>query len=158
MIEELPQVTNSEEFLPPSVTSVPSSWPQASSWKFEGFALEITPWICSCCHDKVIHSQLFRMFVRHFPAATDRRMVPANEFVPEHPVIRYERLPKTTQLCAKCVDTESGSKHFRVCSETEFRNAAEQARLLEAQKPKKSNVVQMPLAPAAIAKKLENLL
>ena len=146
------------EILPPSVSTVPAHWPQASSWKFEGFALEITPWLCKCCGDKTVHSQLFRLFVRHFPETTDRRKVPATEFVPQHPVIRYEMLTKTTELCAKCVDTQAGEKHFRICDENEFRLAAAKAREeLSASRPRKSNVVSI-LTKGQIASKLENLI
>ena len=146
------------ELLPPSVSSVPADWPQASSWHFEGFALDITPWRCKCCSDEIVHSQLFRMFVRHFPSTTDRRMVPAHEFVRDFPVIRFIREPRYTQICSKCVNTMEGNKQFKVCSEDEFRAAAKQAQIELASKPKpKSNVVPL-MTKTQIAAKLENLI
>lgn len=147
------------ELLPSSISAVPSDWPQASSWHFEGFALDITPWTCQCCGDTVVHSQLFRMFVRHFPDTTDRRFVPATQFVEEFPVIRFERLPRTTAICAKCVSSVEGTKTFKVTSEAEFQAAAKRAQEQAAleRKTRKPNVVKFE-TKAEIAKRLEDLL
>lgn len=147
------------ELLPPSISAVPADWPQASSWHFEGFALDITPWTCQCCNDTVVHSQLFRMFVRHFPDTTDRRFVPATQFVEEFPVIRFERLARTTAICAKCVSSVEGNKTFKVTSEAEFKLAAKRAQEAAAiaSKSRKPNVVKFE-TKAEIAKRLEDLL
>lgn len=158
-LDETPTQTETET-IAPSVASVPSSWPQASSWKFEAFSLEITPWHCQNCHDEVLHSQLFRMFVRHFPNTTDRRFVPATEFVPHYPVIKFERKTHYTHICAKCVNEASGTKNFRICDENEFKLAALRAQeeAKKSQTRRSATVTILSESKARVAQRLENLL
>ena len=93
LLDELlstPQPEHAGQLFAPDIAKAPSDWKDSNSWTFEAFAMHLHEENCRSCGATHRHSNVYRMFVRRYPAATDRRLIVANVVPDSLSVIVYK--------------------------------------------------------------------
>lgn len=112
-----------EALFAPDIAAVPQDWKDAASWQFESFVMHMHEDNCACgaVHR---HSNVFRLFVRKLPAATDRRLIVAESIPATLRVIRVNMPARRVPLCHFCLTSDrAGQQTILVSSEAEWNEA-----------------------------------
>ena len=130
----------------PDISLPPSSWRDADQWHFDSFAMHLHEEHCTSCSAVHRHSSIYRMFIRQFPAATDRRLVLATSVNPALRLTVFTLPVSEVPLCHICATATNGTMTILVSSEAEWNYAQQREReARSASKKPPSPVVHKPL-------------
>ena len=152
LLDELlstPQPEHAGQLFAPDIAKAPSDWKDSNSWTFEAFAMHLHEENCRSCGATHRHSNVYRMFVRRYPAATDRRLIVANVVPDSLSVIVYKMPIKEVPICLFCLTADrEGSQRILVSSENEWNEAQRRDReARSASRPRTAaTVVHKPLS------------
>ena len=117
-----------DQLFAPDIALPPSSWRDAEHWHFDSFAMHLHQENCTNCSAVHRHSSVYRMFIRQFPAATDRRLVLATSVNPALRLTVFTLPVHEVPLCHICATETNGTMTLIVSSEAEWNYARQRER------------------------------